>query len=80
MYYIIERMEDGIAVIEREDGHCFEAPADDFAGFRENDVLRLTDHGYVLDENKKFELQTYAYDLQERLFDQYDSNDDETLD
>lgn len=67
--FYIDRIEDGTATAEREDGTREQIPADRLPeGVREGAVLRLTDGAYVRDEAAEQERKQRMLEKQRRLF------------
>lgn len=65
----VDRIENGIAVIEGDDGAFFQLPASQLPhGVREGSVLRRTQDGFVLDPEAERERRHMLYEKTKRLF------------
>lgn len=66
---IVDRIENGIAVIEGDDGAFFQLPASQLPdGVREGSVLRRTQDGFALDSEAERERRHMLYEKTKRLF------------
>jgi len=68
-YIAIDRFEENLAVLEREDGSHFTLPRADLPqGAREGGILRVTESGYALDPAEEARRRKRLLDLQNSLF------------
>lgn len=67
--YIIDRIEDGIATLENEEGHAEEYPAESMPkGAKEGDCLVFSDEGFVRDEDATKARRERILELRRSLF------------
>lgn len=70
MTYCVDRIEEEIAVLERDDKTFFHVPTSDFASdIREGDIVFLrTDGKYEKDKEKTAARKAALYNLQKNIF------------
>ena len=67
--YIIDRIEDGIATLENEEGRMEEYPAESMPkGAKEGDCLVFSDEGFVRDEDATKARRERILELRRSLF------------
>lgn len=66
---IVDRIEDGIAVVELEDGSHRDIPLGELpAGTREGSLLKKTEQGWELDPDEERRRRERAAELTKKLF------------